>query len=76
MNDSEEHVTIGKYGPRIIPKPTWIPTGDEHTQASAVLQKIKDSVEYPPLFDKKSWTQGILKKDTQMFLTPSETIGL
>ncbi|XP_050297987.1 dynein axonemal heavy chain 3 [Anthonomus grandis grandis] len=64
-----------KYGRRIVPIPPWIPIGDENVQSPVDIQSIKDSVEYPPLFTKKSWTQGVPEKDTQMYFRPSETIG-
>ncbi|XP_066246402.1 dynein axonemal heavy chain 3 [Euwallacea similis] len=62
-----------KDGQRIMPRELWIPQEDQDT--SPDLQIIKDSMEYPPLFTKKSWTQGVPEKDTQIYFKPSETIG-
>ncbi|CAG9767321.1 unnamed protein product [Ceutorhynchus assimilis] len=66
---------FSKYGSRIIPKPPWMPVGDEHARSPVKITDILASVEYPPLFAKKSWTQGVPERDTQMYFRPSETIG-
>lgn len=64
-----------KYGQRIIPRQPWLPQADEEIAGPIDIQAVKDSVEYPPLFAKKSWTRGLPEKDTQIYFRPSETIG-
>ncbi|KAH1016902.1 hypothetical protein HUJ04_008056 [Dendroctonus ponderosae] len=66
---------MDKYGRRIVPVPPWIPVADQDIQSPLDIASITNSVEYPALFAKKSWTQGVPEKDTQVYWRPSETIG-
>ncbi|XP_076256705.1 dynein heavy chain 3, axonemal [Rhynchophorus ferrugineus] len=70
-----EKPSTSKYGQRIIPRQPWLPVADEHLKSLIDIQEIKNNVDYPPLFAKKSWTKGVPEKDTQMYFRPSETIG-
>ncbi|KAL1497384.1 hypothetical protein ABEB36_008364 [Hypothenemus hampei] len=64
-----------KYGQRVIIRPPWLPEADPGFPSLVDIQGINNSVAYPPLFAKKSWTRGVPEKDTQMYFRPSETIG-
>lgn len=64
-----------KYGRRAVPVPPWIPVADQDIQSPLDIASITNSVEYPALFAKRSWTQGVPEKDTQVYWRPSETIG-
>lgn len=66
-----------KYGRRMPPEAPYLPfagpEGDEGP--SFLVQRVYKSMEYPPLFAKKSWTKAALQKDTYDYYKPSETIG-
>ncbi|XP_057653134.1 dynein axonemal heavy chain 3 [Diorhabda carinulata] len=66
-----------KYGPRLIPSEPWLPDAklEGETESNWILERVEKQNEYPPIFAKKSWTKGVLAKDTQMYYKPSETIG-
>ncbi|KAI4456226.1 dynein heavy chain family protein [Holotrichia oblita] len=66
-----------KYGRQMEPDLPWLPWAgpEDEPQPSFFVKRAYDSVEYPPLFAKKSWTKGVPHKDTYEFYKPSETIG-
>ncbi|GJQ73710.1 DNAH3 [Trypoxylus dichotomus] len=66
-----------KYGRQMEPELPWLPWAgpEDEPQPSFFVKRAYDSVEYPPLFAKKSWTKGVPHKDTYEFYKPSETIG-
>lgn len=66
-----------KYGRKVRPKLPWLPyAGPEgEPDASFLVKRAYESVEYPALFAKKSWTKGVFEKDTFEYYKPSESIG-
>lgn len=72
-----ENSGLRKYGQRVRLDCPWLPEvwADWESEPTAMFKRI-NRTEYPPLFASKSWTKGVPEKDAQMYLRPSETIGI
>lgn len=72
-----ENSGIRRYGQRVRVVNPWLPEvwAEWESEPSVMFKRI-NRAEYPPLFAKRSWTKAVPQKDAQMYLKPSETIGI
>ncbi|XP_071052042.1 dynein axonemal heavy chain 3 isoform X2 [Onthophagus taurus] len=66
-----------KCGRRLIPELPWLPYAGRYgePQPTYLVGRAHDSMKFPELFAKKSWTKSLPYKDTYEYYKPNETMG-